>query len=132
MKEKVKKSLKWNICVERWLWFSNIFMLEKSIRLDLFCKKGVLRNFTKLTAKHLCESLFFNKVAGRGCFMILIGKLNKCNLLPISASLAIKILCQQRFVKNAGYKNGLIESFRDHASGIYINFSVMFAIHLRK
>ena len=64
--------------------------------------------------------------------MILIGKLNKCNLLPISASLTIKMLCQQRFVKNAGYKNGLIESFRDHASGIYINFSVMFAIHLRK
>ena len=27
-------------------------------------KKGVLRNFTKFTAKHLCQSLFFNKVAG--------------------------------------------------------------------
>ena len=27
----------------------------------MFCKKGVLRNFT---GKHLCRSLFFNKVAG--------------------------------------------------------------------
>ena len=27
-------------------------------------KKGVLRNFTKWTGKHLCQSLFFNKVAG--------------------------------------------------------------------
>ena len=27
-------------------------------------KKGVLRNFTKFTAKRLCQSLFFNKVAG--------------------------------------------------------------------
>ena len=27
-------------------------------------KKGVLGNFTKLTGKHLCQSLFFNKVAG--------------------------------------------------------------------
>ena len=27
-------------------------------------KKGVLRNFTKFTGKHLCKSLFFNKVAG--------------------------------------------------------------------
>ena len=27
-------------------------------------KKGVLRNFTKFTGKHLCQSLFFNKVAG--------------------------------------------------------------------
>ena len=26
-------------------------------------KKGVLRNFTKSTRKHLCQSLFFNKVA---------------------------------------------------------------------
>ena len=27
-------------------------------------KKGVHRNFTKFTGKHLCQSLFFNKVAG--------------------------------------------------------------------
>ena len=27
-------------------------------------KKGVLRNFSKFTGKHLCQSLFFNKVAG--------------------------------------------------------------------
>ena len=27
-------------------------------------KKVVLRNFPKFTVKHLCQSLFFNKVAG--------------------------------------------------------------------
>ena len=32
----------------------------------MFCKKGVLRNFAKFTGKHLCQSLFFNKVAGLG------------------------------------------------------------------
>ena len=26
--------------------------------------KGVLRNFSKFTGKHLCQSLFFNKGAG--------------------------------------------------------------------
>ena len=26
--------------------------------------KGVLRNFAKFTGKHLCQGLFFNKVAG--------------------------------------------------------------------
>ena len=31
---------------------------------EVFFKKGVLRNFTKFTDKHLCQSLFFNKVAG--------------------------------------------------------------------
>ena len=29
-------------------------------------KKVVLRNFTKFTGKHLCQSLFFNKVPGLG------------------------------------------------------------------
>ena len=27
-------------------------------------KKGALRNFAKFTGKHLCQRLFFNKVAG--------------------------------------------------------------------
>ena len=31
---------------------------------EVLCKKGVLRNFAKFTGKHLCQSLFFNKVAG--------------------------------------------------------------------
>ena len=31
---------------------------------EVFCKKGVFRNFTRFTGKHLCQSLFFNKVAG--------------------------------------------------------------------
>ena len=31
---------------------------------QVFCEKGILRNFTKLTGKHLCQSLFFNKIAG--------------------------------------------------------------------
>ena len=30
-------------------------------RPEVFCKKGALRNFTKFTGKHLCQSLFFNK-----------------------------------------------------------------------
>ena len=31
---------------------------------EVFCKKCILKNFPKLTGKHLCQSLFFNKVAG--------------------------------------------------------------------
>ena len=36
----------------------------RSSRPEVFCKKGVLGNLTKFTGKHLCQSLFFNKVAG--------------------------------------------------------------------
>ena len=32
--------------------------------LEVFCGKGVLRNFAKFTGKHLCQSFFLNKVAG--------------------------------------------------------------------
>ena len=34
----------------------------RSSRPEVFFKKGVLRNFTKFTGKHLCQSLFFSQV----------------------------------------------------------------------
>ena len=37
----------------------------RSSRPEVFCKKGVLRNFGKLIGKHLCQSLFFKKVEGQ-------------------------------------------------------------------
>ena len=36
----------------------------RSSHSEMFCQKGVLKNFSKLAGKHLCQSLFFNKVAG--------------------------------------------------------------------
>ena len=38
--------------------------LFASSRSEVFCKKGVIRNFTKFTEKYLWQSFFFNKVAG--------------------------------------------------------------------
>ena len=32
---------------------------------EVFYEKDVLENFLKFTGKHLCQSLFFNKVAGK-------------------------------------------------------------------
>ena len=40
-------------------------------------KKGVLRNFTKFTRKNMCQSLFFNKVAG-------LAKVFSCEFCEIS------------------------------------------------
>ena len=36
----------------------------RSSRPEVFCENCVFENFTKFTGKHLCHSLFFNKVAG--------------------------------------------------------------------
>ena len=43
---------------------------QSSRRSKVLCKNGVLRNFVKFTGKHLCQSLFFNKVAGGTCHFI--------------------------------------------------------------
>ena len=34
----------------------------RSSRPEVFCKKGVRKKFAKFTGKHLCQSLFFDKV----------------------------------------------------------------------
>ena len=56
-------------------------------------KKGVLKNFTKFTRKHLCQNLFFNKVAGlrpatflkkrfwHRCFPVNFAKFSRTRLL---------------------------------------------------
>ena len=39
-------------------------LISRSSRSEMFCKKGVLRNFLKFTGKHMCQNLFFNRVTG--------------------------------------------------------------------
>ena len=36
----------------------------RSSRPEVFCKRGVLRNFAKFTGKHLCQILSFNNLNG--------------------------------------------------------------------
>ena len=43
-------------------WMGNLKKLSRSTRPEVLCKKEVLRNFSKFTGKHLCQSLFFNKL----------------------------------------------------------------------
>ena len=55
----------------------------RSSRPEVFCKKSVLRNFTKFTGKRLCQSLFFDKVAGLRLATLLKERLwHSC--LPVS------------------------------------------------
>ena len=53
----------------------------------MFCKKGALRNFAKITGKHLCQGLFFNKVAGRGRVIVNV----HCYGKPLSSSFQIYV-----------------------------------------
>ena len=42
---------------------SSIVFTFRISRSEVFCKKYILRSFTKFTGKHLCQSLFSNKIA---------------------------------------------------------------------
>ena len=42
----------------------NILTFQKQPTGGCSVRKGALRNFVKLSEKHPCQSLFFNKVAG--------------------------------------------------------------------
>ena len=52
----------WFQFVMKWDFFE-LFWEKQSFVLKVFCTKGVLKNFAKFIRKHLCQSLFFNKVA---------------------------------------------------------------------
>ena len=46
---------------------------------EMFYKKGGLENFAKFTGKYLCQSLFFNKLAGlRPAILLKKGLWHKC------------------------------------------------------
>ena len=57
-----------NICksklTEDLMFILQVLNVSRSSHWRCSIKKGVLRNFAKLRGKHLCQSLFFNKVAG--------------------------------------------------------------------
>ena len=41
----------------------NIYSFSGSRLPEVLCKKVALKNFSKFTGKHLCQSFFLNKVA---------------------------------------------------------------------
>ena len=50
------------ISAQRYLSLWTVIAAFRSSRLDVFCTKCVLINYAKFTGKHLCQSLFLNKV----------------------------------------------------------------------
>ena len=48
-----------SLSINKYLVLTSTPTPRRSSRPEVFYKKGVLRNFTKFTGKHLCQSLFF-------------------------------------------------------------------------
>ena len=93
---------------------------------EVFCKKGVLRNFAKFKGKHLYQRLLFNKVAGLGPATLL--KKSLCNFIK-KESLVQVFSCE--FCK-ISKKIFFTEHLRETASVIWKSISILFiaAIHL--
>ena len=71
----------WERCIPqkfcKFIYQKNLFVhliLERSSLREVFCKKGVLKNFSNFTGKHLCQSVIFNKVAGPRRFPVNFAK----------------------------------------------------------
>ena len=75
---------------------------------EVFYKKGVLKNFAKFIGKHLCQSLFFNKVAGLGPATLLKKRLRyRCFPLNIAKFLKTPFLTKHlRWLLLSFEKNG--------------------------
>ena len=101
-------------------------MRVRSSHLEVFCKKGVLRNFAKFIGKHLCQSLFFNKVAGRKPACLL-----KKRLMPTGEIYAVSISDKVKYTEAASgsvllYKKVFLEIFQysQENTSVAISFSI--------
>ena len=77
-------------------------------------KKDVFRNLTKFTGKHLCQSLFFNKVAGLSCASSLKNRLSH-RFCPVNFAKFLRI----PFSKNTSGRR-LLRLFQI-SKGVYPN-----------
>ena len=76
-----------------WCYIVQLFCQSIQLRSShakVFCKRGILRNFTKFFGKHLCQGLFFNKVAGPGTATLLKKRLwHRC--FPVNFAKFLRI-----------------------------------------
>ena len=80
-----------------WCYIVQLFCQSIQLRSShpkVFCKRGILRNFTKFFGKHLCQGLFFNKVAGPGTVTLLKKRLwHRC--FPVNYAKFLRTLFLQ-------------------------------------
>ena len=68
------------------------FLKARSSRSEMFC--GTFKNFAKFTRKHLCRSLYFNKVVLQACYFI-----KKETLAQLFSCESCKIFKNSFFIK---------------------------------
>ena len=112
-----KKNLFLLDTLETTFWMENVTQ-NRSSRPEVFCKKGIPRNFTKFIGKHLCQSLSFDIVAGLACNFI-----KKKTLAQVFSVNFVKFLRRSFYLEHlwatASVKNG-------HSQGIFYKIRALF------
>ena len=102
---------------------------NRSSRPEVFCKKGVLRNFAKFTGKHLYQIRFFNKVAGLACNFVKKESLAQvffCEFCEISKNTVF-----YRTLQVASSKIIVFKKSRDSLTNFTFNFQIQILLFLR-
>ena len=90
---------------------------------EVFCRKGVLRNFAKFTGKHLCQSLFFNKVAGLRSVTLLKKRLwHRCFPVNFAKFLRIPFLTEHLRWLLLAFDNLILTHFPSFHFDLQSNF----------
>ena len=117
-------------------WMQKHYLIyEGSSRPEVFCWKGILKYFTKFTGKHLCQSLFFNKIAGlRPATLLKKGLWHRCFLVNFVTFL--RTLFTQNtsggcfWYENKGKSNHITEIKKDKQTQ-WLKFLQLFTFQFR-
>ena len=102
---------------------------NRSSRPELFCKKGILRNFAKFRGKHFYQRLFVNKVGGLACNFIKresLAQVFSCEFCESSKSTFF-----YRTPQVAASKIIVFKKIRDSLTNFTFSFQIQILLFLR-
>ena len=103
----------------RWLYLSQLELIDFMTNLQRHSPKGVLRNFAKFTGKHLCQSLFFNKVKVMSATLLKKILWNRCFPVSLAKFLRTPFLTEHLRLLNLSGINDKICLQIHSASSLY-------------
>ena len=93
---------------------------DRSSHIRCSIKKVVLENYPKLTGKHLCQSLFFNKVAFAACNFIK------------KETLALLFSCKfHQILRTPFYNTSLNDCFWNDKKNFYFSIKALLVLFLK-
>ena len=105
--------------------FSNSFVIIYHVKISYSFKSiDILKNLAKFTGKHLCQSLFFNKVAGVGT----LAQLFSFNFTKFLTTHILQNISRQLFLNRIVIQTRRVQFF--HGCNLRVKFFTSFTENL--